>query len=268
MNKIGFRTIKTAIAVTLSIIVAKILDLEYPFFIAMTAIISMDKTMGNSLKMGRNRIVGTFFGACIGIALSYIDRGNPFLCGIGMIILIQVCNAAGLKGSITIGGIVLVAIMVHTDKTPLFYGFHRTLDTAIGASLSFLVNALIFPYSTIKRLDETTIQLWNQTDACIMALKNHEVINSAEIHNVLKNIEMELILYDNEFLLKKKRKYVDELKIHYQMSERLLLELEVLETLNRDKYPEVFEYHINQALNIYNHYIQELQTKHIIKQVA
>lgn len=204
MKNIGLRTIKTGIAVTLSIIVARILHLEYPFFIAMTALISMDKTMGNSLKMGRNRIMGTFFGACIGIGLSYIDRGNPILCGIGMILLIQLCNATGLKGSITIGGIVMVAIMVHTDKTPIFYGFHRTLDTAIGASLSFLVNITIFPYSTVHRLDETTIKLWDQTDACVLALKNHEIMNSSEIRETLKSIDVELMLYDNEFLLKKK----------------------------------------------------------------
>ena len=74
--KIGLRTIKTAIAVTICVILANIFDLEYPFFMGMTAIISMDKTMTNSLKMGRNRVFGTFLGACIGILLSYVDRGN------------------------------------------------------------------------------------------------------------------------------------------------------------------------------------------------
>ena len=104
--KIGLRTIKTAIAVTLCVIIANIFDLEYPFFMGMTAIISMDKTMTNSLKMGRNRVFGTFLGACIGIMLSYIDRGNALLCGVGVIILITLCNFFKLQGAITIGGIV------------------------------------------------------------------------------------------------------------------------------------------------------------------
>ena len=248
----------------LSIIVAKILHLQYPFFIAMTALISMDKTMGNSLKMGRNRVMGTFFGACIGIGMSYIDRGNPILCGIGMILLIQLCNLTKLKGSITIGGIVMIAIMVHTDKTPLFYGFHRTLDTMIGASLSFLVNISIFPYATVKRLDETLIKLWDQTDLCIVALNNKEIIDSHQIKDTLRDVEIELMLYDNEFLLKKKRQYVEELKIHYQMAERLLLELEMIETIDRQKDEAVFHYHIEKALHIYHEYMVYLQEKHVL----
>ncbi len=263
MKTIGLRTIKTGIVVMLSIIVARVLKLEYPFFIAMTALISMDKTMGNSLKMGRNRVMGTFFGACIGIALSYIDRGNAVLCGIGMILLIQLCNFTKLKGSITIGGIVMIAIMVHTDKTPMFYGFHRTFDTLIGATLSFLVNMCIFPYSTVKRLDETLIKLWDQTDICVLALKNKEVVDSQSIKKTLKEIEVELMLYDNEFLLQKKRKYVNELKTHYEMSERLLLELQIIETIDSTQCKEVFEYHIQKALSIYNQYIDYLTKKHV-----
>ena len=152
---IGLRTIKTGLAVVLSIMIGRLFNLEYPFFIAMTAIISMDKTMMNTLKMGRNRVFGTFLGACIGIMLSYIDRGNALLCGVGMIILITICNYLKLQGSITIGGIVMIAIMVHTDKTPLFYGFHRTLDTLIGAGISFIVNLFVFPYSRLQTIDQT-----------------------------------------------------------------------------------------------------------------
>ena len=66
-KKIGLRTIKTGIAVTLSLLVSSLLKLEYPFFVAMTSIISMDKTAMNSMKMGRNRILGTFIGAIVGI---------------------------------------------------------------------------------------------------------------------------------------------------------------------------------------------------------
>ena len=163
MKKIlGLRTIKTGVALALAIFVAQILEIEYPFFVGMTAIISMDKTMTNSLKMGRNRVVGTFLGACIGVLLSYVDRGNPLLCGIGIMMLILICNKLRLQGSITIGGIVMIAIMVHTDKTPLFYGFHRTFDTLICALVSLFVNIVLFPYANNKRLTNIIVQLWEQ----------------------------------------------------------------------------------------------------------
>ena len=257
MNLIGLRTIKTAIAVTLSILVARLFNFEYPFFVAMTALISMDKTMGDSFKTGRNRIMGTLFGALIGISLSYIDRGNAFLCGLGMIILIELCNIFNLKGSITIGGIVMIAIMVHTEKTPIFYGFHRTLDTLIGASLSFVVNATVFPYSTVKRLDRIAIGLWDETEKCVMDLRNHKCVNTEEIEDKLTAIEGELNLYNHEFLFRNKKQYVNELTEHYKMAKRLLLELKVANTIDSTVANDVYEYHIEKAIEIYNSYIKQ-----------
>lgn len=246
----------------LSILVGQLLQVEYPFFIAMTAIISMDKTMGNSFKMGRNRVLGTLIGASLGVLLAYIDQGNAFLCGLGILLLIPICNKLHLQGSITIGGIVMLAIMIHTDKSPLFYGFHRTLDTFIGATLSFIVNISIFPYANVKRLDEMTIALWDETDKLVQALSTHEMIDSNKIRNELKEISMELTLYQNEVLLHPKKIWVDKLQKHYDMALRLLLELEVLETINRTTHQDVFDYHINSALTIYNEYIDEIQSRH------
>ena len=233
MNLIGLRTIKTAIAVTLSILVARLFNFEYPFFVAMTALISMDKTMGDSFKTGRNRIMGTLFGALIGISLSYIDRGNAFLCGLGMIILIELCNIFNLKGSITIGGIV------------------------IGASLSFVVNATVFPYSTVKRLDRIAIGLWDETEKCVMDLRNHKCVNTEEIEDKLTAIEGELNLYNHEFLFRNKKQYVNELTEHYKMAKRLLLELKVANTIDSTVANDVYEYHIEKAIEIYNSYIKQ-----------
>lgn len=253
---------KTALAVTISVLVGNFLNMEYPFFIAMTAIISMDKTMSSSMKMGKNRILGTFIGALIGVLLSYIDRGNALLCGCGMIILIMVCNAFHLQGSITIGGIVMMAIMIHTDKTPIFYGFHRTLDTCIGASISFAVNALIAPYTNIKRLDEMTIRLWDQTDQLILALQQKKTVDSESVKKDMEAIQYELKLYENEYLLNSKKERVEKLQKHYDMAQRLLLELEILETIDTEKDEIVFNYHIQKALDIYNCYVKGFQIQH------
>lgn len=261
-NILGLRTIKTGLAVTVSVIVAQLLKIEYPFFVAMTAIISMDKTMGNSFKMGRNRIMGTFIGACIGVMLSYISRGNALLCGIGIILLILTCNKLHLQGSITIGGIVMMAIMVHTDKTPLFYGFHRTFDTMVGASISFIVNALIYPYANVKRLDEMTINLWDESDKIVESLQRKEIVDLETIKMEMADIQRELNLYHNEILFKGKKEWVEKLEKHYEMASRLVLEVEILETIDRNAHSEIFDYHIDSALKIYHSYIDELQAKY------
>ncbi len=251
--KIGLRTIKTAIAVTLSVVLAKIFDFEYPFFIGMTAIISMDKTMTNSLKMGRNRVFGTFLGACIGILLSSIDRGNALLCGVGVIILIQVCNYLKLQGSITIGGIVMIAIMVHTDKTPLYYGFYRTMDTLIGATISFIVNMTLFPYSTIDRLEKTSESLWREMNIIILQLEKYNLISLTVFEQRLQQAKNEIDLYNSELILNKnKKRAVEELEKHYEVAQTIMQELEICETIDPHKEKQIYDYHIQKAIKIYN----------------
>ncbi|MBQ9840054.1 MAG: FUSC family protein [Erysipelotrichaceae bacterium] len=262
-KKIGLRTIKTGIAVTLSILVSNILRLEYPFFVAMTSIISMDKTAMNSMKMGRNRIMGTFIGAIVGILLAYVDRGNPFLCGIGIIIMILICNALKLNGSIAIGGIVLLAIMIHTDKTPIFYGYNRLLDTIVGAGVALFVNCTFFPYYNVNRLDDIVIKMWHQSDKILDALKNDKEIDLSEIHYEMKVIENELDLYEKEILLRKKKELVQKLRRHHEMTHKLLFEMDVCQSVDRSVNPEVFNYHYQRVHAIYDNYINELQAKYI-----
>lgn len=261
-KRIGLRTIKTGIAVTVSLWISMLFKLEYPFFVAMTAIISMDKTAMNSMKMGKNRIMGTFIGAIVGILLSYIDRGNPILCGLGIILMIVICNSLKLKGSISIGGIVLLAIMVHTDKTPLFYGFNRTLDTIIGAGVALLVNCTIFPYYNVKRLDDIVIKMWQQSDAIVHSLENRQHCNLEEIHKNMKEIENELGLYETEILFHKKKELVAKLRRHYEVTEHLLFEMDVCQSVDQEKHKEVYEYHLQRVHQLYLGYIDELQAKY------
>ncbi|MGN1344899.1 MAG: aromatic acid exporter family protein [Traorella sp.] len=260
---IGSRILKTAIAVMLAIFISQLLQSEYPFFAGMTALISMDKTSGNSLKMGRNRVVGTIIGAMIGIGLSYLDRGNILLCGLGIVLLILICNKLNLQGSITIGGIVMLAIMVHTDKSPLFYGFHRSVDTLIGAIVSILVNISLSPYISYERLENMTIQLWDETDKLVDALKKHETVDTHIIKEEMKIIEEELKVYHTELFMNKRREWVNKLQKHYDMATHLVLELEILETIDQQIHPDIFDYHVKAALDIYELYVSEFQVKKV-----
>ena len=261
MFHVGLRTFKTGLAVMISVIVGQYFDfLEYPFFIAMTAIISMDKTMFTSLKMGRNRVFGTFLGACIGILLSYIDRGNPMLCGIGMIVLIQICVALKLQGSITIGGIVMIAIMVHTDKTPIYYGFHRTLDTFIGAAISFVVNMTVFPYSRLRTINQTISYSWVMLDHIINEISESHEVELGYFKDELTYLKRDIDLIHSELILTKKQKEsVAQLERHFDIAKKVFFVLEVCQSVDQDKEKHIFDYHINKATQIYRQYEQVFQ---------
>ena len=262
-HKIGLRTLKTGLAVTLSILVANALDLQYPFYAAIAAIISMDVTAINSVKMGRNRLLGTFIGAVVGTVLSYIDRGNPFLCGLGVIIATTLCNTFKLKGSVTISGVVLCAIMVLIDKSPIFYTTNRIFDTLVGVCIAVLVNCLIFPYNNARHLDDIVVDLWDQSDKLMNAINSGKEVDLAKVHKDMNKIKKELDLYESEIIVNNKKELLSELIRHYQMTLKLLFEMDVCQNVNKEENPEVYTYHIERANKIYEEYIGILQSEHV-----
>ena len=82
------------------------------------------------------------------------------------------------------------------------------------------------------------------------------------LEEYMEMIRDELDLYHHELLGKDRRDLVNELRLHYDMAEHLMLEIEILETIDKEKYPEVYQYNVDSALNVHNLYIDEVQLKH------
>lgn len=145
-DMVGMRNIKTAIAVFISIVISKLLKMEYPFYAAIAAIISMQSSVEASFKAGRNRMLGTFIGAVVGFVCALISPGNAFVSAIGIVVVIYLCNLLKWKESAAIGGIVFLAIMLNLKgNSPLLYSINRILDTFLGILVAIVVNYFIVP---------------------------------------------------------------------------------------------------------------------------
>jgi len=234
---IGLRTLKTAIAVTLGVLVSGLLGLQYPFFVGMTAIIAMERTLQRSVFMGKVRVVGSAVGATVGVCMTYIHRGHPALIFIGIILIILICNKLNLQPAIPISGIVFLWIMVHVgDASPIYYGFHRTFDSFIGASVSCLVNLLFLPYYNMGRLADgmkktclTVIGIIQRPDGVV---DNEEL---RDIHSSMRELSGLMELYDEEYLTRSKRKMVESYDRLFRSMSDIVTELD---TLNRMEMPQ------------------------------
>jgi uncharacterized membrane protein YgaE (UPF0421/DUF939 family) len=226
---IGLRTIKTAIAVSLSIYLSQLLKLEYPYFVAMTAIISMDRTARLSITIGKNRVIGTFIGAIIGVLFASIDRGNPILAGIGILIIILISNQLNLPGSITVGGFVFVAIMVHIapNISPFFYGLHRTLDSLFGAFIAFVVNLTFMPGYSVKRLDDNLNKFYPTLKD---TLNQIDTITLEDFKSIYKSYQAyldEALLYKDDVISKKSHESLNNHLVQLIQYEQPLKKLEL-----------------------------------------
>lgn len=153
---IGMRNLKTAIAVALSVFVARMFSLESPFYTAIAAIISMQNSVEKGFKAGKDRMVGTLAGATIGIIAISVHSDNSLVISLGLIVLITILNYTKLKDSISIAGVVYCAINLNLHgESGLTYAVYRTCDTLIGVTIAICINKLIFPpRSNVKSVSE------------------------------------------------------------------------------------------------------------------
>ncbi len=142
LPKLGMRTIKTGIAVIFCMLLGKYAA-ENLFFSATACIISVQDTVKGSLKTGFNRVTGTILGGIVGFIFALIKPGDPFLCGLGIIITIYICNLLKIK-SVVVGCVTFLAIHLGVGTSdPVYYSIHRVIDTSVGVVFGIVVNYVL-----------------------------------------------------------------------------------------------------------------------------
>lgn len=146
--KLGLRNIKTAISVCICLVLFS----KDPFFATVAAIMCMQDTVENSLKIGFTRIIGTLLGGILGLIFLNLTRFLnadffiPLITGIGVSSAIYLCNAIKKPASSAMSSLVLVAIMIAPAGSSAFhYAFKRTIETTLGIIVAILVNKYIKP---------------------------------------------------------------------------------------------------------------------------
>lgn len=153
IHRVGLRNIKTALAVTVCMIIFHLIGRENAFYACIAAVICMKDTVSSSFTMGKNRLIGTILGGILGIVIIFIMIKLPFLydynafvTGVGIVGVIYACNLFNKPGSVTIACIVLIGIMINYSGPQSYaYAVGRSIDTAIGIIVAILINKYFNP---------------------------------------------------------------------------------------------------------------------------
>lgn len=159
LPKIGARNLKSALAVVISMIVAEIFGFDTPFYAAITSVVCMQDSSENSVQMGKNRFLGTVFGAILGsIGTFILSINDNVLLKIALVFVlsasvIYLCTLVKLPGAVTISCIVLLGtLLLNRDFSNYYYAFHRSVETFVGVIIAILVNHFIFPLKKNKNI--------------------------------------------------------------------------------------------------------------------
>lgn len=150
--KIGARTIKTGLAVTLTILLVNILEIRIDnvdnivaAMAAITAIIGMQPSIKGSLETFKNRVIATLIGSLVALALALTIGFNAFYLGLGSIVIILICLKLEQNESISFALITLVAIGVYNNDFSIMLVIYRVSGLLIGLTVSTGLNILFLP---------------------------------------------------------------------------------------------------------------------------
>ena len=204
-SPIGLRTVKTAVAVLLSMVLADRLGASSSklIFAMLGALNAMQPTFNESLGSCLTQIVGVILGAIAGwlLALTGLD---PILAScIGIIFVISLYNGFRIRYSPGLACIIVVSICLDGEMEPFTYAVTRIWDTAIGLAVGMAINTLIFPYDNSRRirglirsLDQDVLRFLEEV------FDGDEVLPDPEsLRRKLLDIEAQLEIFSNQKLL-------------------------------------------------------------------
>lgn len=270
---LGLRIVKTGIAVTLCMALCDLLNLQQqqqPFVAVVTAIISMGRSIDNSVRTGKDHFLGAILGAGVGALFYHLSPHNAGLCGIGIILVIFLCQQCKLRHGTLMASFMFAMVMLHADTAGTIQTVGRCLAAALlGILIAFAVNLLILPPNYIHKIiteDGTVFSML--TDAARtceerIAAPDLEAI-SVQIHLLERDIRLYISEWkvfrnrDNAvYVIARKLVTYREILSDLQAIDRLEMKLDI-ETAT------VFAYHLNRA----NALLKEMQQKSLAAEDA
>ena len=290
---IGLRTIKTAVAVIISMIIvdsygATSSKLIFAMLGAMAAVMP---TFRDSIESCLAQIIGVIFGGICGVVLQALPVPQLIATGIGIVLVITLYNTLKIRFSPSLPCFIVVMVCTTPDIAPIEYALGRIWDTAIGLGIGTLINTLVFPYDNSRQIRQTAESLDREVISFLENMFDGDDVlpDTTKILKELDKMEAQLRIFSNQKLimrLKRQKEELESFRICERKSRELLARMEILccvghpgrlnmENINRLKacganipasqQPEllsekdvVTNYHITQILNIRQELLEAL----------
>ncbi|MBQ8835091.1 MAG: FUSC family protein [Oscillospiraceae bacterium] len=237
---IGLRTLKTAAAVILSMIVVDAYGATTSklIFAMLGAMAAVQPTFKESLESCLTQIVGVLLGALAGIVLLALKLPSLVAAGIGIVAVITLYNTFRIRFSPSLACLIVVTLCTTEGVQPVTYALTRVWDTAIGLGVGMAINTLIFPYDNsrqirtlVESLDTVLIRFLEEM------FDGDDVLPDAEtMTRVIDDMARQLNIFSNQRLLMRLRRQQEELEQFRRcegMARELLARMEVLSRMGK-----------------------------------
>jgi len=233
--RIGLRTLKTAVAVILSIIIVDSYGATTSKIILamLGAMAAVQPTFTESMESCLTQIVGVLFGALVSIVLLWLPLSSLVATGIGIVLVITLYNAFRIRFSPSLPCLIVVTLCMGGELHPVTYAVGRIWDTAIGLGVGMLINTLVFPYdnsrqlrSTMETLDTELIRFLEE-----MFDGDDQLPDVKAMEAVTASIARQLRIFSNQKLLghlSRQKRQIETFRLCESKARELLARMEIL----------------------------------------
>ena len=237
---IGLRTWKTVAAVVLAMVIVDAYGTTTSklFFAMLGAMAAVQPTFRESVESCLTQIVGVLFGALIGILLLALRLPPLVITGIGILVVITLYNAFGIRFSPSLPCMIVVTLCTTEVPSPVEYALTRVWDTAIGLAVGMAVNTLVFPYDNSRQLRTLAESLDREVIRFLEEMfdGDDELPDSLDMTRTIDSMARQLKIFGNQKLVLRLRRQQEELELFRTCEGKgreMLARMEILSRMGR-----------------------------------
>ena len=232
---IGLRTLKTAAAIVISMIIVDAYGASSSrlIFAMLGAMAAVQHTFKESVESCLTQISGVFLGALAGVLLLSLPIHPLVAAGIGVVLVIMVYNALHIRFSPSLPSFIVVLLCTTPGVQPLSYGLGRIWDTAIGLGVGMAINTLIFPYDNSRRIRSTIESLHKELILFLEDMFDGDNIlpDAGDTSHTIDDMHKQLKIFENQklmFHLRRQKRDLERFRQCEGKARELLAHMEVL----------------------------------------
>ncbi len=172
---VGGRVLKTALAVTLSIVIAQQLGLERVTLAAIVALLTVQRTFYHSLLQSAAKLGSVLLGGILGSTFSLLFGVTPLGYGLVTLAAIYICLKLHWQDHIVLTAVTAITVIFSGADLPLAFSVEQIFTALLGAVCALAVNYLFTPNhrkDVLSKIDEAEIGLRSAIDFIMKEMLN------------------------------------------------------------------------------------------------
>ena len=135
---------RAAAAAALAVVVARWVDLEFPLYALIAAIIVTDLSPARTRQLSLQRLIGTVIGAAVGAVISNTTapatHSGPLTIAMGVLLAMLLSHVFRTTAAAKLAGYVCGIVLLNFGDHPWSYASYRFVETLIGITMAVIVS--------------------------------------------------------------------------------------------------------------------------------